>query len=882
MQRLPRATYRVQLHQGFTFDDASGILGYLAELGVSHLYASPCLQAAQGSTHGYDVVDHTRVSTELGGPQGHERLASALKDAGMGMILDIVPNHMAVSGGKNRWWWDVLENGQSSRYAPYFDVDWDPAECRFGDRILLPILGDHFGRVLEQGEIRLQRTGGDFSIRYHDQVFPASPRSLAPLLARAGEVMDFPELCFLADAVSSLPLPSAVDRESMRQRHRDKEVIRTLLEAVFTEHPEVARRVDALMAEINENPDELESLLDAQNYRLAYWRTAGQDLGYRRFFDINTLVGLHAEDEEVFEDTHRLVLGWLREGTIEGMRVDHPDGLRDPSAYLARLRRAGPESWILVEKILQPEEPLRPEWPVDGTTGYDFIHLVTHLLADADGSEALTRFYAEFTGEARGYGEVLLGKKLLVMDTLFGSDLNRLSTLMLSICERHRRYRDYTRQDILQALRAVIAALPVYRTYVNAATGWIAEIDRRLIAGAVESAARDTEVDPELLDFIGNILTLKLAGDLESEFVMRFQQLTPPVMAKGAEDTAFYAYNRFIAFNEVGGHPGSFGIDIETFHRAMLERRRSHPFTMLATSTHDTKRSEDVRARLAVLSEVPGQWREAVLRFSELAEPYRTGDLPDRNMEYFLYQTLAGAWPIGADRLLPYLLKAAREAKTHTSWMEPDQEYEEALRSFASSLLLDREFTSNLESFVKTISGPGFINSLAQTVLKLTVCGIPDIYQGCELWDFSLVDPDNRRPVDYARRGGMLEKLRAMAPGDIAGCMDSGLPKLWAVHQGLMLRRDMPEAFGEQSSYEPLEVSGPKSSHALGFTRAGTVAVVVPRLTLKRGASWEGTSVRLPDGAWKNLLSGETEQGGRVQLEKLLARFPAAILAKGT
>ncbi|MFY9398307.1 MAG: malto-oligosyltrehalose synthase, partial [Desulfomonilia bacterium] len=816
MQHLPRATYRVQLNRKFTFDDAAGILDYLADLGVSHLYASPCLQAAQGSTHGYDVVDHTRANSELGGQEGFERLVAALKKAGMGMVLDIVPNHMAISGGQNRWWWDVLENGQSSRYAPYFDVDWDPAECRFGTRILLPILGDHFGRVLEQGEIRMERTGGRFSIRYHDQVFPASPHSLASLLARTGEAVDSPELCFLADCLSSLPQPSAGDREGIHRRHRDKEAIHALMERILAEHPELARLLDSLIAEINEDPDALESILDSQNYRLAYWRTAGQDLGYRRFFDIDTLVGLHVEDGEVFEDTHRLVLEWLHDGIIEGMRVDHPDGLRDPSAYLARLRRAGPESWILVEKILQPGEPLRPEWPVDGTTGYDFVHLVTHLLADADGSEPLTRLYREFTSEAREYAEVLLEKKHLVIDSLFGSDLNRLATLMLSICERHRRYRDYTRRDILKALRALIAAMPVYRTYVNAATGWIAEIDRRLIARAIESVSLDPEVDPELLGFIGGVLTLKVTGGPESEFVMRFQQLTPPVMAKGAEDTAFYVYNRFIAFNEVGGHPGSFGIDIETFHRAMLERSRSHPFTMLATSTHDTKRSEDVRARLAVLSEIPEQWREAVLRFSELAERHRTGDLPDRNTEYFLYQTIAGAWPIGPDRLLPYLQKAAREARTYTSWIEPDPEYEEALRSFAASLLLDREFTREMDSFAGIISGPGFINSLTQTVLKLTACGIPDIYQGSELWDLSLVDPDNRRPVDYALRRGMLAQARAMRPGEIAGSLDSGLPKLWVVHQGLMLRRDMPEAFGEKASYEPLEVTGPKSDHALG------------------------------------------------------------------
>lgn len=880
MQTSPCATYRIQFQPEFTFHDAAEVLDYLVGLGISHIYASPYLQAAQGSTHGYDVVNHARVNRELGGAEGHERLLSELKKNGMSQVLDIVPNHMAVAGNENVWWWDVLENGQSSQYASYFDVDWDPAENRFGNKILLPILGDHFGRVLEKGEISLERDQGGFFIRYFENVFPAAPRSLAPLIARAGEDIASPELLFLADALASLPLTSAADREGIRRRHRDKEVIQVFLERTLNDHPEIARRMDALIAEFNESPDALETLLDDQNYRLAYWRAANQDLGYRRFFDITSLVGLHTEDEEVFEESHRLILQWLRDGVIHGMRVDHPDGLRDPSAYLGRLRKASPESWILVEKILHPDERLRPDWPVDGTTGYGFINLLTHLLADSAGRETLTGFYEEFTGETREYEEVLREKRILVIDQLFGSDLNRLTSLMLAICERHRRYRDYTRQDIFQALRTVLAFFPVYRTYVNAQAGWIADQDRRIIGTVIEHSKDSADTDSDLLDFLGDILLLKVAGDLESEFVMRFQQLTPPVMAKGAEDTAFYTYNRFIAFNEVGGDPGLFGIDARAFHLRMKEQLKTHPLTMLSTSTHDTKRSEDVRARLAVISEIPGQWCDTVRRWSARAERYRKDDLPDRNMEYFLYQTLAGAWPIGEDRLLPYMEKASREAKTHTSWIEQDPVYEHTLRSFVSSLLQDAAFTDDLQSFVGVLAEPGRINSLSQTLIKLTAPGIPDIYQGCELWDFSLVDPDNRRPVDYRLRREMLERLGNMKKEEIIRHMDSGIPKLWVTHQALKIRRNMPEAFGEKASYEPLEIIGAKSEYAVGFTRDDSVAVVVPRLVLKRGTGWDETRAGRLEGTWTNVLTGEEHRGPSVGLGELLGEFPVALMVK--
>ncbi len=881
MPNIPIATYRVQLQPEFGFESASGILDYLAGLGVSHLYASPYLQAAQGSTHGYDVVSHWKINPELGGLEGHAALRKALQTYGMGQVLDIVPNHMAISGGENVWWWDVLENGQSSRYASYFDVDWDPAETRFGNKILLPILGDHFGRVLEAGEIRLERKEGKFFLHYYDNVFPASPGSVASFLARAGEDMACHELIFLADALKSLPLPSVTDQASIRRRHRDKEVIQTLLEKLLSDHLDVARLVDAFIKEINAHPDELEALLDAQNYRLAFWRTADQDLGYRRFFDINSLVALRAEEEDVFEDSHRLILKWLKEGVIDGVRIDHPDGLRDPVTYLGRLRRASPGTWVVVEKILDPDERLRPDWPVDGTTGYEFINLLTRIFINGSSEKALTELYAEFTGETRSYKEVLREKKLLVIDRTFGSDINRLTALMLAICEHHRRYRDYTRQEVFQGLRKVIAYYPVYRTYINAHAGWISDEDRKIIHQVIEQAKQETpEVEPDLFDFMHDILMLKEGGASESEFVMRLQQITPPVMAKGAEDTAFYCYNRFIALNEVGGDPGSFALDTDEFHSRMKERLEAYPLSMLSTSTHDTKRSEDVRARLVLLTEIPDAWKEAVARWSGMARRYKKEDLPDRNTEYFLYQTLVGAWPIGTDRLIPYMEKSSREAKSHTSWTEPNASYERTLKDFVENLMSDSAFLADLTSFIEPLVKPGHINSLSQTLIKLTSPGIPDIYQGCDLWDRSLVDPDNRRPVDFGARRGLLSLLDKPVPEEILNQMDSGLPKLWVTRECLKLRKRLPEAFGEKGAYEPIRFNGPKSGFAFGFIRDGRVATIVPRLVLKRGDDWEGTLAGLPPGRWDNVFTAEEFTGPEVPVDGLLKSFPLALLVK--
>lgn len=883
MPKPPLSTYRVQFRPEFGFDDAAALAGYLADLGITHLYSSPYLQAARGSTHGYDVIDPTRVNEELGGEEGHARLCKALGAAGLGQVLDVVPNHMAITERRNTWWWDVLENGPSSRYAFYFDVDWDPPQARLRNTVLLPILGDHYGRALEAGEMKLVRRDGKFEIHYHEHRMPVAPPSLDTLLAGAARRCGSPDLAFIADSYGQLPLATLTDRESVARRHRDKEVLAGQLARLCEEKPGVAAAVDSVVEEWNADPDRLDELLQRQNYRPALWRTAGQELDYRRFFDVHTLIGLRTEDAAVLGDTHSLIFRWLKEGVLDGVRIDHPDGLRDPKQYFDRLRAAAPEAWIVVEKILEPGEPLRESWPVDGTTGYDFLNLSGGLFVDRAAEQALTDLYTEMTGESPAWAELVREKKLLVLGDLLASDVNRLAEVFLQVCERHRRHRDYTRFELRQAIREVVACFPVYRTYVRAEAGEVSPEDVCELEEAIEAAkAHRSDLPPDLFDFFRDLLLLKYRGDVESELVMRFQQLTGPAMAKGVEDTAFYNYHRLVSLNEVGGSPGAFGISIEEFHRVCAENQRRWPVALLATSTHDTKRSEDVRARISLLSEIPERWSEAVRRWFTHNEKHLRGGSPDRNAQYLLYQTLVGAWPISVERVQVYMEKAAREAKAQTSWTRVNAEYEEALKRFIQDILEDRDFVSDLEGFVDPLVEPGRINSLAQALLKMTAPGVPDFYQGTELWDLSLVDPDNRRPVDYELRRRLLDELgKGLSPQEVLARMDDGLPKLWLIRQGLRLRRRRPGALGPESTYEPLQVSGEKADHAVAFLRGGEVAAVVPRLVLKLGGNWGDTVLDLPEGRWRNELTGEEVAGGRIGLGELLARFPVALLARG-
>ena len=848
----PASTYRLQFHAGFGLDCAVEIADYLKRLGVSHVYSSPYLQAAPGSTHGYDVVDHRSVNEELGGAAAHERLTAKLRECGLGQVLDIVPNHMAISGSRNRWWWDVLENGQASRYANYFDIDWQSAEEKLRNKVTVPILGNQYGRVLEAGEIQLAREGGSFVFRYFDNRLPASPESTAPLLLAAAERAGSNYLAFLASTVQRLPAEPL-------EHHRDKEVLRGLLERLCSEDAKICECIHAEVASVNSDADALDRMLDQQNYRVAFWRTAGRELGYRRFFNINTLVGLRMERPEVFRDTHALILEWANHGVLDGLRVDHPDGLRDPLQYFSTLHEAAPNAWIVAEKILEPGERLRENWPVAGTVGYDFLNLLGGLFIDPRGESPLTEFYREFTGETRPYHEIALEKKHLVLRDLLGADVNRLTALFLDVCEHRRRHRDYTRHDIHHAIRETVANFPVYRTYVRAKDGEVAGADVENVQAAIrESKGRRPELDPELFNFLEEVLLLRVRGALETEFVMQFQQFTGPAMAKGVEDTTFYCYNRLTSLNEVGGDPSQWGTRPEAFHEYCMSAR---PDAMLATSTHDTKRSEDVRARLSQISEIPEQWVEAVQRWSARGHGFE-----DRNTEYLAYQTMLGAWPLSLERLKQYMEKAVREAKVHTTWTEQNQEYEAGLHGFLEGLYSDPEFLRDFETFVAPLIEPGRIQALAQALVKLTAPGVPDLYQGTEIWDLSLVDPDNRRPVEYTLRRKLLAELEGMTPEQILARSDDGLPKLWVTKQALAIHHLLGD-------YQPLEVMG---RNALAFAR-GPVVTVVPRLVLSRGEDWG--SVRLPEGEWRNQFTGDTVSSG--DLRDLFRRFPVALLLHG-
>jgi (1->4)-alpha-D-glucan 1-alpha-D-glucosylmutase len=873
-----RATYRVQLTPSFGFAAAAEVVPYLARLGVSHLYASPLLQAAPGSTHGYDVVDHGTVNAELGGPDAHQRLLDMLQAHTMGQLQDVVPNHMSVTAG-NRWWWDVLEHGPSSPFAGYFDVDWYPPEERLRNVILLPVLGDHYGRELERGAITLHRAGATFTLRYGEHVFPVNPRALHALVRQAAADAGSEQLAFIADVLESLPTATPHDTAAAERRHRDARGALDLLGRVVGESEPLARALDDVVAATNADGDRLDRLLDGQHYRLAFWQAAGRDLAYRRFFDVNSLIALCVENERVFRDTHRLIFTWLRAGVVDSLRIDHPDGLRDPEQYLRRLHGAFPGVYVAVEKILQPGERLPEHWPVAGSTGYEFLNAVLGLFVDPAAEAAFDAAYRDFTGVAATFAELAREKKLLVLRETLGSDVSRLADQLLQVCERHRRHRDYTRHHVTDAVRELVAAFPVYRSYVRPATNEVRDADRAAIAAAVARAKEARpDLDPALLDFIESLLTLAVVGPVEAEFVLRFQQLTGPAAAKGVEDTALYCYNRFVALNEVGGDPGRFGLDTAAFHDFLRDAADRHPATMLATATHDTKRGEDVRARLAALSQFPDEWREAVSRWSAMLAPYRTGAMPDRNSEYLFYQTLVGAWPIDAARLAAFMEKAGREAREHTSWTAPNADYEAAWRRFIEGALADAPFVMDAGRFVNRLLAPGRTVSLAQTLIKLTAPGIPDFYQGTELWSHTLVDPDNRRPVDFAQRQRLLEELCTLSVEEVMARADEGLPKLWLIRHALALRAERPRDFARDASYEPLAATGRRQDHIVAFSRNAAVVTLVPRLAA-RITDWDDTTLRLPDGSWRNVLTGE-HLPAVLPVSAAFTRFPVALLVR--
>ena len=792
----PMATYRIQFNKDFGFDHAAAIATYLKELGISHLYASPYLKSVSGSPHGYNCVDFSKVNPELGGAKGHERLIAALKKSGIKQNLDIVPNHMAAHSSQNSMWRDVLKSGQESPYADFFDVLWNTGDVKTRQKVLIPVLGDHYDTCLANKQLKFKRLESEIILTYFEHDLPLSKESIDMML----DVAKFPE-----------------------EQKKDFDINKN------------STQIDKLLKNINKDPDLIHQILEQQHYRLAFWRTAASDINYRRFFDINELVGIRMERKEVFEEYHHLIIKWIRNGIIDGLRIDHPDGLCDPEEYLIRLREStSTNTWVIVEKILDNDETLPKNWPVSGTTGYDFLNRVNGLFVDPNGEKQLTLLYEDITEQTNDFPEIVRQKKLLVLEKSFSGEINNLTRMLLEIRFRHRRYRDLTGKDMRIAVKEVIACFPVYRTYTRPDLSKISPEDEHRIRTGIDRARGNLlTVDYLTLELIEKLLLLKIRGDCESEFVIRFQQLTGPTMAKGVEDTTFYCFNRLISLNEVGGNPGVFGSSVKNFHDYCRYIQKNHPQTMSATSTHDTKRGEDTRIRINLLSEIPERWSETVRHWFSITSKYKENDLPDANTLYFLFQTLVGAWPVDIKRLSDYMQKAVREAKVYTSWSEPDEVYESALRYFIEKILSDKDFKTDLEIFLSQLLEPARISSLSQTLIKCMAPGVPDFYQGSELWDLSLVDPDNRRLVNFDHRQKLLSEIQKLPVHQILSRFDDGLPKLFTIQKALSVRNLYKDAFGPKSTYRPLIAEGSKAGHLIAFIRKEKIATLSAALACR-------------------------------------------------
>ncbi|HJU07697.1 MAG TPA: malto-oligosyltrehalose synthase [Rhodanobacteraceae bacterium] len=924
---IPRATYRLQFNRDFTFADAAALVSYLASLGVSHLYASPWLKARAGSTHGYDIIDHDAVNPELGGEAGLQRLNQALSKHDLKQILDFVPNHMGVAQAENAWWLDVLEWGRASPFADYFDIDWSPPDPDLRNKLLLPVLGEPYGTTLEAGEliVRFDPAHGTFNICYHDHRFPLAPHSYAiPLrAAMAEDSRAAAKLEPLAAAFERLKIHAGTSAKRIAQVRKEADALKARLASNTSLHPALTRGAAAL-AGVSGEPQTFHSLhrlLEQQAYRLAYWRAAADELNYRRFFDINALAAIRVEDREVFERTHQLVARLLAEGNLDGLRIDHIDGLFDPAQYLRRVRRLTTRRfYLVVEKILEQHEQLPARWPVDGTTGYEFLNQVNGLLVNARSESALTRTYQGFIGRNLDFEEVLYAAKKQVIGTSFNGDLHRLALQLHRIAQQDRHTRDCTLHGLTRALREIVAVFPVYRTYVDA-RGASAQ-DRGVIAQAVQQArAHSHPPAADLFDFVASALNTELVetGSYKRQdvlrFAMRFQQFTGPVMAKGFEDTALYRYHRLTALNEVGGDPHRFGLSVAAFHAANAQRAEHWPHTMLTTATHDTKRGEDMRARLCALSEIPWEWSRVVRRWSRINRPHKqaiAGTAPDRNDEYLLYETLIGAWPAelmdgrwnskaAADfraRVQSYMVKALREAKQHSSWADPDTRYEQAAQGFVTRILDAESGRAFLDAFLPLqarVAELGAHNSLVQLALKLTCPGVPDIYQGGELWDFSLVDPDNRRPVDFGARAHLLKKIAALdtsTPQRLAeeirkmrSDWHDGTIKLYVLRRLLQLRAAQPTLF-EKGDYHPLRVQGVDPDSAIAFERTtGKTRIIVAAILRARRAKSIARRITLsfpPENplAFVDALTGQRYAMDReIDGRRLFAQLPVAVLA---
>lgn len=980
--RIPTSTYRLQFNAGFTFADATRIVGYLHDLGISDVYASSYLAAKEGSVHGYDVVNQTVLNKEVGDEQSHLAMVEELQRHGMGHILDFVPNHMCIESGENLWWMDVLENGMSSPYAHFFDIDWEPVKKELTGKVLLPLLGDQYGKVLESGGLQLVFKDGAFYVQVYALQIPLEPKSCLQILQHRLDALKekFPaeaapveELLSIETALQHLPLATEQDPEKMGERHREKEIIKKRLWQLCQESPEVAAFIADNVKSFNGSKgdprsfDALDKLLRDQAYRLSYWRVATEEINYRRFFDINGLAAIRMEDQAVYDLTHTLLFRLIREGKVTGVRIDHVDGLYDPVSYLQNLQKSsyfqlrqageslssnnGEEQkealekeynalletdpcykpfYAVVEKILMKGELLPDQWPVFGTTGYDFLNSLNGIFVATEKAKQMDRLYDRFVKWGTEFPDLVYEKKKLVMQVSLSGEGNMLAHQLNNIAEQDRLTRDFTLNSLARAISEVIACFPVYRTYANSAS--VRDKDVQYIEAAVYKAKRrNPAISGSVFDFVRDVLLLKsperaTENDRRSwlYFAMRFQQITGPVMAKGLEDTAFYVYNRLVSLNDVGGMPGKFGTTLEAFHGQNLDRNKTFPHAMIATATHDSKRGEDVRTRIDALSEIPELWQKSVIRWSRYnkgkTSSIENQPVPDRNEEYLLYQILLGVWPAGEmddeeykslkGRVRDYMVKALREAKVNTSWVSPNTAYEEGVTSFVDRVMEQEASNLFLSEFLplqRRLARCGIFSSLSQTLLKMVSPGIPDFYQGTELFEFTLVDPDNRRQVDYGKRMEALTALKAREAEtgpealcrELMGRAEDGRIKLYLIYRVLNYRRDNRGPF-EGGEYLPLEAKGTRERHVCAFARKGkekTVIAAAARLvatlmpaegSLPLGEqAWQDTVLVLPEGCggrFRNIVNGEEveaqEQGGEqvIPLSRLFGQVSVALL----
>ncbi len=955
--RIPVATYRLQFNAAFTFDRARTIAPYLASLGISDCYASSYLKAVPGSLHGYDVSDPTQLNPEIGTPEDYDGWVAALSERGMGHILDLVPNHMGIARSANPWWMDVLENGPSSRFAHFFDIEWHPVKHELAEKVLLPQLGDQYGAVLERRELALTFRDGAFVVTYFDDWFPIAPDTYAGILThgldrwvlQTADVAsdDVDELRSIVTAAEHLPPRTSREPQDIAVRAREKEVIKRRLASLADRQPAIRRFIEDAVTCFNGRPGEprsfdlLDGLLDQQSYRLAHWRVASEEINYRRFFDVNQLAALRMEDPSVFDTVHRFAFDLVGRRAATGLRIDHVDGLYAPADYLHRLQaRAGealgrgdtpgPALYLVVEKILGRDEPLASGWPVHGTTGYEFAATVNGLFVDQRAERLMDDTYARFIRRRGGrlaFSDLVYATKRQILHETMSGDINSIGHQLNRLSERNRHFRDFTLYSLISTIKDVIASFPVYRTYIVAGQPVGGE-DRRYVLEAIASAQRRAPgVTTLVFDFIERLL-LQTVPPLRAEdegerarIIGKLQQTTGPVAAKGIEDTAFYVYNRLLSLNEVGADPTRFGTSPAAVHHWLGERQRQWPAALSTTATHDTKRGEDVRARLNVLSELARDWRAATTRWRavnrRLKREVHGRQAPDANEEYFIYQTLVGTWPLpsaGGDggppypeRLRSYLVKALREAKVNTSWLRPDEAYERAVLRFVDAVLDPAQpFLEAFRPFQRRVAALGIYNGLAQLLVKITAPGVPDFYQGSELWDLSFVDPDNRRPVDYDRRAALLAAIGPPTAERARALFDDrtdGRIKLFMMTHGLRTRRAARPLFDE-GDYVPLRVTGTAAAHVFAFARrhgAGAAITCVPRLVagLAAGpghdadlvptgpATWHDTAVEFPHlGAgtttWTDAFTGRTvaTNGGTagVAVAALFADVPFALL----